>query len=237
MNAIILLAIVSVLWLGLIFWIFFGWLTGRSHQDRALAAAQREWHYARRDPAGKDQSLYFCLTGHSPAGVSWELKARRKVGRRGINVCWSAVSSRLPGGMVILLPRPQTIAGSFPQRLKDLLLKTVIGAEALEMSRALHPIPAGSERLRDKYFVLGTHHYPAQRLLTKRLESLLLAWPGGPTYRQRPTLVLWKKELQVKLMSPIPPDDLFALDRLVLLGTVAAENYLLLEAQPTTSLF
>jgi hypothetical protein len=228
MNAIILLAVVTTLWLGLAGWIFFGWLTGRSHQERAIAAAQRNWQYSRHGPNGQDHTLYFCLT----AGVSWELKARRKVGRRGINICWSAVSSQLPGGMVILLPRPQTIAGTFPQRLKDLLLKTVVGAEALDMSRALHPIPAGSERLREKYFVLGTHRYPAERLLTKRLESLLLAWPGGHAYRQRPTLVLWKKELQVKLMAPISPNDLFALDRLVLLGTVAAENYLLLEPQP-----
>jgi hypothetical protein len=224
LNAFYLLVVVSVLWLGLFFWGLYSWVTSRNHQERATAAAERQWHYDRRDPP-----LLFCLSGYSPAGVSWELKAKRKWGRRGVDVCWSAVSSHLPGGMVILLPRPHTIAGAFPQRLKELLLKTVIGAEALEMSRALHPIPVGSERLRDKYFVLGTHHHPAERLLNKRLEMMLLAWPGGPTYRHRPTLILWKKELQVKLMNPIPANDLLSLDRMVSLGTLAVECYLSLE--------
>jgi hypothetical protein len=225
MNAFYLLVVVSVLWLGLFFWGLYSWITGRNHQERATAAAERRWQYDRRDPA-----LFFCLSGHSPAGVPWELKAKRKWGRRGIEVVWSAVSSQLPGGMVILLPRPHTIAGAFPSRLKELLLKTVIGADALEMSRALHPIPAGGERLRDKYFVLGTHHHPAERLLSKQVETMLLAWPGGPTYRQRPTLILWQKELQVKLMNSIPANDLLALDRIVSLGTVAVETYLVLDA-------
>lgn len=225
MNAVILLVVVSVLWLGLFFWGVYSWVTGRNHQERAIAAAERQWRYDRRDP-----SLLFCLSGHSAAGIPWELKAKRKWGRRGIDVVWSAVSSHLPGGMVILLPRPHTIAGAFPPRLKELLLKTVIGADALEMSRALHPIPAGSERLRDKYFVLGTHHHPAERLLTNRLETMLLAWPGGPNYRQRPTVILWQKELQVKLMNPIPANDLLSLDRLVSLGSVAVESYLPLES-------
>lgn len=132
---------------------------------------------------------------------------------------WQSERAALPGRMLLIGERVVHPAlGPLADTLLQQALKMILGDEAGD-AQGLSEIPAGSQAFQQRYMLWATDPADAERVLTPRVERLLLDWPLKPL----PIVRLTPRGLRIDILHR-RVEDLQELQAVITLGDLLMET-------------
>ena len=166
-------------------------------------------------------------SGHRVRGPGWSFEALttstggpEAEGSSNVssNTYWQSDRSALPAGLLLIGERVAHPAlGPLADSLLPPMLKTLLGDKAADV-QGLREVSAGSPAFQQLYMVWATDPADAERVLTPRVVSQLMAWPLIPP----PLVRLSPRGCRIDIRNR-RIEDVKDLERLITLGKVLME--------------